>query len=90
MNAKSSIIYYTKSNLDETYIRQLTKSLVQGCYKEMMGTLEKNGWTDRDIQLNYLTTKNLEYTIDLRTGERSSLAMPYLKLLPWISTRIGS
>eukprot|EP01094_Clydonella_sp_ATCC50884_P023813 TRINITY_DN5797_c0_g1_i1.p1 TRINITY_DN5797_c0_g1~~TRINITY_DN5797_c0_g1_i1.p1 ORF type:complete len:330 (+),score=40.60 TRINITY_DN5797_c0_g1_i1:679-1668(+) len=67
VNENSSSLYYATSRFDETYIRQLTRSLMQAVYKALLEDLQI---TDADLQLNYLTTKNMEFSINLATGEQ--------------------
>jgi len=66
-NEKSSIIYWSISRFEETYIRQLTKGLIQASYNSI---LSEFGITRNDLSLSYLTTKNMEFKFDLETGEQ--------------------
>lgn len=66
-NSSSSALYYTFSRFDETYVRQLTRGIIQGAYAK---TLNKFVLNETNVQLNYLTSKNMEFTINIATGHQ--------------------
>jgi len=82
VNKTSSTLYYCVSRLDETYVRQLTKGLVKSVFQKI---LEDNDLDLSEAQLNYLTSKNMEFTINLETGHQEFIgnALPSTPSIDW-------
>jgi len=72
-NDVSSSIYYTTSRLEETYVRQLTKMIITKAMEDLLDTRKPRYYKPDNFQINYITSKNLEYVVDLETGSQSSV-----------------
>lgn len=72
-NKENSSIYYTTSRLDETYVQQLTKQLMEETYEEMIRE-KVSHHKPGDFVLNYITSKNLEYVVDLESNVSKSIS----------------
>jgi len=71
-NKTSSNLFYTTSRFEETYIRQLTKGLITSLYEEI---LKQFNLTSKNFQLTFLTTKNINYEINLDSGVEEVLGV---------------
>lgn len=69
-NQETSILYYSISRFDETYVRQLTKGLMKRVYEEIKDELKL---TDEMFTMSFLTSKNLDFNIDLVSGSAESI-----------------
>lgn len=70
-NKGSSSVYWTVSRLEEAYVRQLTKGLMKKLIRSVEVELDLN---PKNFQLSYITTKNLNYNIDIETGDEEAVA----------------
>lgn len=72
-NTNTSMLYYASSRFEETYVHQLTRGLIKGAYFKILDEL---GLTTADVQLNYLTTKNVNFQINIEEGSVEALGNP--------------
>ena len=84
VNKGSAMIYYTKSRFEETYVRQLTKGLIRSVHEQVLREFRLN---EADFNINFIATKNLEYAIDITTGEVMAVGnpatMPNTPMIPY-------
>jgi len=67
LNAQTSTLYHTTSRFEETYVRQITQEVLTKIFYFIIDTLQL---TTNDVELSYLTTKNMNYEINLNTLEQ--------------------
>ena len=83
-NTSTSMLYYTISRNEETYVHQMAKGLIKSIYNKILDDLDLD---NADLQLNYLTTKNINFTINLTTGAQESFGqvneMPVTPAIIW-------
>ncbi|PRP85602.1 hypothetical protein PROFUN_06391 [Planoprotostelium fungivorum] len=69
-NHTSSALYYAVSRYEETYVKQMTKALLGAVYTEIQ---QEEALELTDFGINYITTKNLEFTININNHQAEIL-----------------